>query len=509
MPSGTIRRIEVPLKKKSRFSIIRWISLFMIVLAVILLMVSLVRYSRIRSNFPAGMTIANVPVGGLNPQEATDRLLQVYASALELRSGETVIQVKPSSLGFELDMENMMAAADLERVAEPFWRGFWDFLWGRSRNTVNIPLRSVVDEDSMRKYLSSEIAIRFDQPSAAPVPIPGRTDFPSGQPGLTLNIDQAVTDLSAALDSPTNRVVFMVYGEDAAPRPTIQNLEILLKQNIKLSGYEGLIEIYMKDLQTNQTIHFAYMADEGSTIEPNMPFSAMSTLKIPVMVSAFRRLGEDVSPTIMTLMAEMIDKSDNDSTDTLAMTVLDKNLAPLLVTEDMKSLGLVNTFWAGYFYLGAALLRDFETPANQRPDVITNPERYDQTTPADLGMLLEDIYQCSQTGGGALVAVFPGEITQSECQQMIGLLAANKIGVLIEAGVPSDAQVAHKHGWAPDPTDGVMHTMADAALVFSPGGDYVLVVFLYDPVQILFDDDNMMVAQISQAIYYYFNGNTQ
>ena len=67
----------------------------MIVLAVILLMVSLVRYSRIRSNFPAGMTIASVPVGGLDTQEATDRLLQVYASALELRSGETVIQVKP------------------------------------------------------------------------------------------------------------------------------------------------------------------------------------------------------------------------------------------------------------------------------------------------------------------------------------------------------------------------------------------------------------------------------
>jgi hypothetical protein len=472
-------------------------------------MVSLVRYSRIRSNFPAGMTIASVPVGGLDIQEATDRLLQVYASALELRSGETVIQVKPSLLGFELDMENMMAAADLERVAEPFWQGFWDFLWGRSRNTVDIPLRSVTDEDSMRKYLTGEVAARFDQPSAAPIPVPGRTDFPSGQPGLTLNMDQAITDISAALVSSTNRVVFLVYGEDAAPRPTIQNLEILLKQNIKLSGFEGLIEIYMKDLQTNQTIHFAYQADAGTTIDPNMPFSALSTLKIPVMVSAFRRLGEDVSPTIMTLMAEMIDKSDNDSTDTLAMTVIDKNLAPILVTDDMKNLGLVNTFWAGYFYPGAALLRLYETPANMRPDVVTDPEVYDQTTPADMGMLLEDIYQCSQTGGGALAAVFPGEITQSECQQMVSLLAANKIAVLIQAGVKSDTQVAHKHGWAVDVTDGVIHTMADAALVYSPGGDYVLVVYLYDPVQVVFDPVNLMVAQISQAIYYYFNGKTQ
>jgi len=477
----------------------------MIVLAVILLTVSLVRYSRIRSSFPSGMAIAGVPVGGINPQQATNRLLQVYASAIELRSGETIIQIKPSSLGFELDLENMMAAADLERVAQPFWQGFWDNLWGRSKNTMDIPLRSVISEDTLRQFLEYEIAARFDQPSTPPVPVPGRTDFPAGQPGMTLDIDRAVTDISNALVSATNRVVFLVYQEDAAPRPTLQNLEILLKQNIQSSDFEGLIEIYMKDLQTNQTIHFAYQADQAATIEPNIPFSALSTLKIPVMVSAYRRLSEPVLPTVMTLMAEMIDKSDNDSTDLLAQTVLDKNLAPILVTDDMKSLGLVNTFWAGFFYQGAALLRIYETPANMRPDVTTEPEIYDQTTPADLGMLLEDIYQCSQTGGGALVAVFPGEITQAECQQMVSLLAANKIAVLIQAGVSSDAQVAHKHGWAVDVTDGVIHTMADAALIYSPGGDYVLTIFLYDPVQVVFDPVNLMVAQLSQAIYNYFN----
>ncbi|MGB8253262.1 MAG: serine hydrolase [Anaerolineaceae bacterium] len=493
------------MKRKSRFSILRWISLFMIVLAVILLTVSLVRYSRIRSSFPSGMAIAGVPVGGINPQQATDRLLKVYASAIELRSGETIIQIKPSSLGFELDLENMMAAADLERVAQPFWQGFWDFMWGRSKNTVNIPLRSVISEDAMRQYLENEIAARFDLPSSPPVPVPGRTDFPPGQPGMTLDIDRTVTDISNALVSATSRVVFLVYTEDSAPRPTLQNLEILLKQNIHLSDFKGLIEIYMKDLQTNQTIHFAYQADQAATIEPNIPFSALSTLKIPVMVSAYRRLNEPVSPTAMTLMAEMIDKSDNDSTDLLAQTVLDKNLAPILVTDDMKSLGLVNTFWAGFFYQGAALLRIYETPANMRPDVTTDPEIYDQTTPADMGMLLEDIYQCSKTGGGALIAVFPGEITQEECQQMVSLLAANKIAVLIQAGVPSGAQVAHKHGWAVDVTDGVIHTMADAALIYSPGGDYVLTIYLYDPVQVVFDPVNLMVAQLSQAIYNYFN----
>jgi beta-lactamase class A len=211
----------------------------------------------------------------------------------------------------------------------------------------------------------------------------------------------------------------------------------------------------------------------------------------------------------MTLLTEMIDKSDNDSTDALAMTVIDRNLAPIMVTDDMKAIGLTNTFWAGFFYPGAALLRIYQTPANQRADIITEPELYDQTTPEDMGLLLEDIYQCAQTGGGALVAVFPGNIDQNECQQMVSLLAANRIGVLIEAGVPSDAQVAHKHGWAVDVTDGVIHTMADAGLVYSPGGDYVLTIYLYDPVQVVFDDVNLMVAQISQAIYNYFNVPSQ
>lgn len=497
------------MKRRPRYPVIRWLSLTLIVLAVILLTVSLVRYSRIRSNFPTGMTIASVPVGGLTIQEATDRLLQVYASALELRSGETVIEVKPSALGFEMDMRNMMAAADLQRVAQPFWQGFWDYLWGRSVNTSNVPLRSSIDEAVMHQYLTGEIAARFDQPSLAPVPVPGRTDFPTGTPGMTLDVERAITDISGALVSSTNRVVFLVYQQADSPRPTLQNLEILLKQNIQLSNFKGLVELYMKDLQTNQVIHFAYDATAQAAIQENMPFTALSTLKIPVMVSAYTRLAEPVSPTVMTLLTEMIDKSDNDSTDALAMTVIDRNLAPIMVTDDMKSIGLTNTFWAGFFYPGAALLRIYQTPANQRLDVVTDPELYDQTTPEDMGLLLEDIYQCAQTGGGALVAVFPGKVDQNECQQMVSLLAANRIGVLIEAGVPSDAQVAHKHGWAVDVTDGVIHTMADAGLVYSPGGDYVLTIYLYDPVQVVFDDVNLMIAQISQAIYNYFNVPSQ
>jgi hypothetical protein len=50
-----------------------------------------------------------------------------------------------------------------------------------------------------------------------------------------------------------------------------------------------------------------------------------------------------------------------------------------------------------------------------------------------------------------------------------------------------------------------MHTIADAGLIYTPGGNYVLTVYMYHPVQMLFEPANIMVAEISQSIYNYFN----
>ena len=76
--------------------------------------------------------------------------------------------------------------------------------------------------------------------------------------------------------------------------------------------------------------------------------------------------------------------------------VIHPDLAPLEITKDMQSLGLENTFLAGEFRLRLpALLKSYRTPANQREDVSTDPDPYNQSTPSDMGMLLEDIFQCA------------------------------------------------------------------------------------------------------------------
>src|SRR4030095_1291842 len=111
------------------------------------------------------------------------------------------------------------------------------------------------------------------------------------------------------------------------------------------------------------------------------------------------------------------------------MERLDPAKGPLVVTEDMRKIGLENTFLAGFFCSAEApcpLLEKISTPANERTDVVTDPDSFNQTTPSDIGMLLADIYQCAEEGGGALIAAYPDKMTSEICQQMINYLASDK-----------------------------------------------------------------------------------
>lgn len=222
------------------------------------------------------------------------------------------------------------------------------------------------------------------------------------------------------------------------------------------------------------------------------------------MASVFRRLGEPTPQAAADLMKQMVDRSENPPADSLMEIYLDPNIGPMFVTQDMQEIGLQNTFLAGHFYLGAPLLQRYSTPANQRFDYTTDPDVYNQTTTADMGMLLDDIYQCAQTGGGTFTAVFGDDISQSECQLMITYLTQNKIAVLLQAGLPDGTNFGHKHGWVTE-TDGLIHAILDAGIVFSPNGNYIVVIAMYQPTQLIFDVANLLSAQISTSIYNYFN----
>ena len=492
------------MRSRGSFSFLRWGSLLLILLAVVVVVLQLVRFSRLWINFPANLSIAGVPVGQLTRQAAVERLLTVYSQPIELDYNQSIIHLDPNTIGFTLDNDAMLAAAEQDRTRTSFWEAFWNYLWDRPVQASDIPLRASYSEDRLRTYLETDIATRYDQPSTPAMPIVGTTNFQAGTAGSELDVERAIPMIETALFSLRNRSVELPIKKTTPAHPTFQNLEVLLRQTIDLSGFDGVIGLYVNDLQNGQNFSFILNQGEPVSTPPDVAFTASSTIKIPIMISVFRRIAEDLDAETTRNLEDMIAKSINTASDWLMENKIDRARGPLLVTEDMQTLGLENTFLGGYFYAGAPLLQQFSTPANQRSDITTEPDPYSQTTPSEMGQLLQDVYQCANMDGGALIAAFPGEITQVECQSMINYLVQDRIALLIQAGVPDGTNVAHKHGWVTDQY-GVIHDMSDAAIVFTPGGDYVFTFYMYHPVQIVFDPANQLVQDLSRAIYNYYN----
>ena len=71
----------------------------------------------------------------------------------------------------------------------------------------------------------------------------------------------------------------------------------------------------------------------------------------------------------------------------------------------------------------------------------------------------------------------------------------------MSAGVTAQTRVAHKHGWTPD-------THGNAGIVFTPGGDFALVVALHNPTWLDFSESFPLITEISRTIYNYYNPAT-
>jgi hypothetical protein len=425
-----------------------------------------------------------------------------------VKYNEAVFHIDPGAVGFSVDIETMLAAADLTRTGGSFWGGFWDFLWNRAPSETQIPLSATISEDRLREFLQNEIASRYDTPPAPAQPVPGGTSFLPGAPGQTLDLDRAVAIITNALRSPSTRSVALTFNATTAARPTIENLEILLKQIVVTSEFDGLIGLYMTDLQTGQEIHFAINNKQEITTEPDIAFTASSTIKVPILTSYLVNKGINLDAQTTEAITRVFRVSDNSATDSI-LERIDSNNGPVIVTQNMESIGLNSTYISGMFFLGAPnLLPGRVTPGNSRPDVFTDPDPYSQTTPSEMGLLLADIYQCVQNGGGALVAAFPGKVTPETCQLIIDFLALDKFGSLIQGGVPDGTLVPHKHGFVLS-RDGVMHDISDVGIIYSPGGNFVLSIYTYHPVQNIWDITNPLFVNLTKATYNFFNISVQ
>jgi beta-lactamase class A len=484
--------------RRNSFNLQRWISIAFLLAAVVLFFYELLAYSRDRALLPDQLTIAGITVGNTTQSEARERLLQTFSTPVELFYEDQLILLNPANVGFRLDTDVMLAAAELERTEKSFWGGFWDFLWNRPGQAVSIPLKAEYSSVQLESALR-DIAERYDTPPTTSEPIPGTPNFNPGLPGRVLDIGRGVELVGSVMESPNRRSVNLPIVNEGPAKPTLDTLEILLKQVVEVSDFNGLVVLYLTDLRTGETLHFGLLRGEDLSLDPDIAFSGASINKISILTTFYRYFDEPLDPESARWVEEMIAESGNDPSDWL-MEKIDIQRGPLVVTETLQELGFENTFVAGYYFPGAPILQVYRTPANQRFDIDTNPDPYTQTTASEISLLLTDIYACSQ-GGGSLLARFPDDITTEECDRMLELLSANVLGTLIKGGVPEGTRVAHKHGWRSSPLD----MIGDAGIVFTPGGDYILSIFLWDEQEMIWDPTSRLVADLSRAAYNYFN----
>ncbi|HOA24635.1 MAG: serine hydrolase [Aggregatilineales bacterium] len=487
-------------QRRGGFPVLEVLGLVLILGATILFVRELSGYSRERQQLPQGLVLGGVPVSGLSREEAKAYLEQVYGSDISIRFLDQEIRLSPSAVGFQVNSEAMLARASTD---DTFWSGFWDYLWRRPPEAKHVELDASYSEELLRNWVA-DVAARYDNPASAAGARLDTLSFISGQAGYTLDQEAAVESLREALMKPVDRTVEFKTNETEVERPGLDTLKNLLVEYLRSEEFRGVASVYVVDLSTGEEMRLDVDLSQGEPnyLECDIAYAGLSTMKIPLTMEYFRWL-VDIYPYEMDVIVATLTESSNLNANFMLRDIGGGNMraGTQVFNNSMRKLGLVNTFMVSP-YDDEDPPEYYSTPAREAAQsgacVNTLPDPYMQTTAEDATMMLDMIYQCATYGGGGLIAAYPGEITQEECQIMLDVMSDNEYGKLIMAGVPADVEVAHKHGYTTD-------TISDAGIVFSPGGDYIMVMFLWDDVAWLATTAFPLMEGMSIATFNYFN----
>lgn len=401
------------------------------------------------------------------------------------------LTLDPGAIDFTFDYTETARLAREARAQSSALTDFMRQLIFQPPAPRDIPIVAGYAQEKVRAQLI-DIAGSHDQLARPPTPITPTMTLEPGRPGYQLNIVESMRGIDAALKSLTHRTADLAVEQVPAPPSNFDQLIVLIQA--RLAAFSGTASIFVKDLQTGQEID----------LNPNIAYSGLGVMKLPIVLEVFRKFDTPLSVTATQLISNALSTElSNLPANQLLNLIGDGNTfaGADTLTASMRNLGLRDTYMAQPYDQPITVTHSISTPANSNLIVNTNASPSIQTTPADIGLLLEMIDQCAH-GGGALLVIYPDQFTPDECQQLIDLLQRNSptdVPSLLRGGVPDLSMVAHRPGWNAD-------TRSDAALFFTPGGDYVVVVFLNTPHQAMdWNEVNPQMADISRAVYNYFN----
>lgn len=318
-------------------------------------------------------------------------------------------------------------------------------------------------------------------------------------PALFLDVDRAIHQIDQHLSRPDlPRTVPLTLTPDlTVPPPSVGLARILQEAEAMAHEWDGIVGFYLVDLERGDTIG----------INEQTVFSAASVMKVPILLNAYAKL-EQFTEQQREAIRKMIVESDNlAANEVLAATVgggTEQALDGALAMNELlhEYLGLQHTYQylpyegADYFiYLGIPIQSG---PPQEGPPPYTEADPMNRTTPAEIGRVFWEIEQCRR-GQSTLSTVFTRTLTASRCQEMLDLLAQNGDHTRMRAGIPEHVRVEHKSGWIQD-------MQSDVGIVRSPGGDFLLALFFYQPTDWLYDETVLpFISGFARMVYSAYN----
>jgi beta-lactamase class A len=464
-----------------------------------------------------GLSIAGLPVGGLTVEEARAALatyrLEPLRRPLLLRLGDTTLALYPERVGLRFDAEPALSQASA--YAREALQRHWGIYLGSDSLGVDepryqdLPVPVEVNEAALHDLLES-LALVYEQAprplrpavltdtaalTAQGVHYPAWSEdlppvgFLAAAPGCRLDTAAVLPQVEAALKQ-WSRAEVVVPWEELPPPPADMDVlaEVIREQ---VAAMPGVVGIYVRDLATGREV----------TLHDQVVFSGASVMKIAILLQAYRVLDEAPQGQVAQDLETMMVWSDNDAANRLLELGGEgddargaQHMTAMLRRLGLNSSFLCNRYGGGPHWSGCP---PEEQPAGGADKLLTRADEVLQTTPRDMGRLLAYIYQCSQ-GQGPILQDFPGEVTPAECRAMLQLMRRNEDNTRLVAGLPAGIPAAHKSGWIDD-------MKADAGIVFSPGGTYVLSIFAWEEGVLTEQEGNQRIASLSWIVYCFFN----
>lgn len=414
------------------------------------------------STFAADAHIAGVDVGGMTPAVAAELVrteLAPLAQPLTIRAGNARHTLDPAVIDLQVPVDDMLAEATRQAAQSV---------------PVDVPLDVQFDAAALQAQL---------QALAEEVYVPSRLDIITFTerltrsfvviPGQTLDVDPALQKVTQQLQSPQAARQITLELMEADTHDVRASFDQIQEQvNAMAEMWSGIVGLYLYDLETGATVTY-----NGDTV-----FSGASILKVPIMLYTYISLPEFTAEQEQ-WMHEMIVESNNlSANDLLAAAVGSEGTdAALMGVEKMndllRDLGFAHTYQnmpyeATDYLIGIRGLTIKGGPAQEGSPPYTLADPMVRTTPAEISRLFLWIEQCRQ-GEGLLLEQFPEALSPQRCQDMLDLLAQTADTIRMRAGLPADVRVEHKSGWVED-----MH--GDVGIVRSPGGDFLLALYLFE-----------------------------